>query len=140
LIDGPPGIGCPVHAAVTGADLLLAVTEPTPSGLHDLERIVKLAQTFQLQTMVLINKADLSEMYVQRIGDLARRFGLQVVGRLPFDPQIPRLLARGEVPLCLPSWAEGLRLVWLMIHAHLLEGRRPKEIRDAYVETATKSG
>ena len=133
LIDGPPGIGCPVHAAVTGADLLLAVTEPTPSGLHDLERVLQLAQMFQLQAKVLINKADLSERYVERVHGLTRKAQVQLVGCLPFDPRVPKLLAQGTVPLSLPAWAEGLRAVWLRIHAHLLEARRPEEARDAFL-------
>ena len=129
VIDGPPGIGCPVHAAVTGVDLLLAVTEPTPSGAHDLERLLELAGTFGLTTAVLINKADLSELYVQRIGQLARRAGAAVVGRLPFDPEISRLLARGQTPLSLLPVAEELRRAWLQVHfliqggsSHALQG------------------
>jgi len=121
VVDGPPGIGCPVHAAVTGADLLLAVTEPTPSGAHDLERLLELAGTFGLTTAVLINKADLSELYVQRIGKMARRMGSTVVGRLPFEPRIPRLLARGAAPLSLLPVAEELRRVWLQVH-FLMQG------------------
>ena len=121
LVDGPPGIGCPVHSAVTGVDLLLAVTEPTPSGTHDLERLLELAGTFGLTTAVLINKADLSELYVQRIGQLARRTGARVVGRLPFEPEIPRLLARGRAPLSLLPVAEELRRAWLQVH-FLMQG------------------
>jgi MinD superfamily P-loop ATPase len=123
LIDGPPGIGCPVHAAITGADLLLAVTEPTPSGVHDLERILRLASSFQLQTMILINKSDLSAGYVDRIHALAGRSGAQVAGQLPFDPEVPRLLARREAPLSLPSFADGLRSAWRAVQARLLEQR-----------------
>jgi MinD superfamily P-loop ATPase len=112
LIDGPPGIGCPVHAAVTGADLLLAVTEPTPSGVHDLQRLLELAQAFRLQAAVLINKADLSDRYTEEVQSLAARARAPVVGRLPFDPEVPRLLARGRAPLSLDRWAQGLRESW----------------------------
>jgi MinD superfamily P-loop ATPase len=121
LIDGPPGIGCPVHAAVTGADLLLAVTEPTPSGVHDLERILRLAQAFSLRAMILINKHDLSASYVGRIHELAGRSGVQVAGQLPFDKEVPRLLARGEAPLAVASFAEGLRAAWRAVLARLDE-------------------
>ena len=132
VIDGPPGIGCPVHAAVTGVDLLLAVTEPTPSGAHDLERLLELAGSFGLTMAVLINKADLSELYVQHIGQLARRVGATVVGLLPFDPNIPRLLARGQIPLSLLPVAEELRRAWVQVHflmlgdnSHALQGGVP---------------
>ena len=112
LIDGPPGIGCPVHAAVTGADLLVAVTEPTPSGVHDLERLLELAQAFGLQTAVIINKSSLSRKYVREVEYLAQRSDAPLLGRLPFDPAIPRLLAAGRTPLALPDWAGELGRSW----------------------------
>lgn len=130
LIDGPPGIGCPVHAAVTGADLLLAVTEPTPSGIHDLERLLQLAQTFRLHVAVLVNKADLSATYARRIQVLAEQRGAQVLGHLPFDPQVPRLLARGQMPLSLPAFEAELRATWNQIQA-LLETRAQRQTADA---------
>jgi MinD superfamily P-loop ATPase len=112
LVDGPPGIGCPVHAAVTGADLLLAVTEPTPSGVHDLQRLLELARTFRLPAAVLINKADLSPRYAGEVERLGAGMQTPIVGRLPFDPQVPRLLARGQAPLVLERWAAALREIW----------------------------
>jgi MinD superfamily P-loop ATPase len=127
LIDGPPGIGCPVHAAVTGVDLLLAVTEPTPSGIHDLERLLQLAGTFRLHVAVLVNKADLSTDYTRRIRGLAKRHEAQVVGHLPFDPQVPRLLARGQMPLSLPAFEAELGETWNQIQALLLETRAQRQ-------------
>ncbi len=121
IIDGPPGVGCPVHAAVTGTDLMLAVTEPTPSGVHDLERILRLAHLFQMRSMILINKSDLSSAYVSRIHELARRTDAPVVGQLPFDPQVPRLLARGESPLFIPSFAAELGAAWHQIRAEVFK-------------------
>jgi MinD superfamily P-loop ATPase len=112
LIDGPPGIGCPVHAAITGVDLLLAVTEPTPSGVHDLKRLLALAHGFRLPTAVLINKADLSESYAREVEGLALRGGASLLGRLPFEPQLPGLLAQGLDPLCRHPWAARLQEVW----------------------------
>ena len=112
LIDGPPGIGCPVHAAVTGVDLLLAVTEPTPSGFHDLARLLELARSFDLKVAVLINKAGLSERYTREVEALALDVGATPVGRLPFDSSIPGLLARQEKPLSLRGWGDALRESW----------------------------
>ena len=121
LIDGPPGIGCPVHAAITGADLVLAVAEPTPSGEHDLGRVLELCRTFKLPTAVLINKADLSVQPSRRIEAQARSAGARLLGRLPFSPEVPRLLAQGRAPFPLIPIAEGMNRLWLQLHALLLE-------------------
>ena len=86
LVDGPPGIGCPVTAAITGADLVLMVAEPGLSGLHDLERVLDLARHFEVPTLVCLNKYDLSLGLTERIeADCAAR-GVAVVGRIPFEP------------------------------------------------------
>ncbi len=119
IVDGPPGIGCPVHAALTGCDLALVVTEPTPSGEHDLARVLDLAGHFEVPVAVLINKADLSPGFVARIAQLARDRGAAVVGRLPFDREVPRLLARGEVPLRVDHFARPLRAAWDELTARL---------------------
>jgi len=126
LIDGPPGIGCPVHAAITGADLLVAVTEPTPSGVHDLERLLELSQAFKLSAAVVINKSDLSRKYVREVEHLAQRSDAPLLGCLPFDPAIPRLLAAKQPPLHLPGWAGELRRSWQTIQQILY-----KDIQEA---------
>jgi MinD superfamily P-loop ATPase len=112
FIDGPPGIGCPVHASVTGCDLALVVTEPTPSGEHDLERVLELLDHFRVAAAVLINKYDLSPPITVRIETLARRAGAQVVGKLPFSPDVPRALARRELPLAVEAVAIPLAAAW----------------------------
>ena len=85
LVDGPPGIGCPVIASVTGASAVLIVTEPTPSGLHDLERVLVLARHFRVPAMVLINKFDLSQEYCTRIEESALRLDAKVVARIRYS-------------------------------------------------------
>jgi MinD superfamily P-loop ATPase len=85
LIDGPPGIGCPVIASVTGTDLVLAVTEPTLSGLHDLERVRQLAGHFQTKIVVCVNKYDLNSEMTRRIEETCAKEGAQIVGRIPYD-------------------------------------------------------
>ena len=112
LVDGPPGIGCPVHASITGCDLALVVTEPTPSGEHDLERVLGLLDHFQVPAAVLINKHDLWSELTTRIEALANETNAAVVGRLPFSPAVPRALARGELPLAVEALAVPLADAW----------------------------
>jgi len=85
IVDGPPGIGCPVIASVTGATLVLAVTEPTVSGEHDLERVLALARHFSIPAAVCVNKWDLNPGMTGRIEDEARKAGARVVGRIRYD-------------------------------------------------------
>jgi MinD superfamily P-loop ATPase len=85
IVDGAPGIGCPVIASLAGADLALVVTEPTMSGLHDLERVVELARHFNIQSAVCINKFDLNEDMAESIERRSAELGAQVIGRVPYD-------------------------------------------------------
>ncbi len=85
IVDGSPGIGCPVIASITGADGVLIVTEPTLSGKHDLERVASLATNFGIQTLVCINKADVNPEEAREIADRARHHGMKVVGEIPYD-------------------------------------------------------
>jgi MinD superfamily P-loop ATPase len=85
VIDGSPGIGCPVIASITGADVVLIVTEPTLSGKHDLERVTQLTANFGIKTLVCINKADINVEMTEQIGKDAVRHGLKVVGKIPYD-------------------------------------------------------
>ncbi|MBK7701794.1 MAG: ATP-binding protein [bacterium] len=85
LVDGPPGIGCPVIASVTGASLVLAVAEPSVSGEHDLERINALARHFGTPIAVCVNKWDLNPEMTERIESRARQGGMRVVGRIRYD-------------------------------------------------------
>jgi MinD superfamily P-loop ATPase len=112
IVDGPPGIGCPVHAALTGCDRVLVVTEPTPSGEHDLRRALELVDHFRMRAAVLINKHDLAPALTRRIEGLARSAGAPVVGRIPFDRAVPRALARCESPLGVESFAGPLVSAW----------------------------
>lgn len=88
LIDGPPGIGCPVISTLTGADLLLAVTEPTVSGRHDLERLVELADHFKVPTAVCINKCDLDVETADGIASWCAERDIPIYGRIPYDKSV----------------------------------------------------
>ncbi|MBN2391561.1 MAG: ATP-binding protein [Anaerolineae bacterium] len=113
LVDGPPGIGCAVIAALSGADLALIVTEPTVSGAHDLERVLELAAHFNIPATVLLNKADLSPVQAEAITTYCAANGIPLVGSLPYDPTITDAMVRGE-PVTAGDGpaAEALRAAW----------------------------
>lgn len=96
LIDGPPGIGCPVTASMTGVDLVLAITEPTLSGIHDLERILKLAEHFKIPSMVCINKFDINLENTEQIDSYCRNNGSRIIGRIPYEPKVIEALVNGK--------------------------------------------
>lgn len=96
LGDGPPGTGCPVIASVSGADFVLMVTEPTVSGVHDLERVLQLVAHFGVPAGVVINKADLNADQAERIEELSRERGAQILGRIPFDRRVNDSLMAGK--------------------------------------------
>lgn len=85
IIDGPPGIGCPVISSVTGVDHAVIVTEPTITGLHDLQRIRELISGFGLKSRVIINKYDLNINMTGRIEEYCQSFDIPVAGKLPYD-------------------------------------------------------
>jgi len=96
VIDGSPGIGCPVIASVSGANAVILVTEPSLSGLHDLERILKVARHFRIPAYLVINKFDLNEKISAQIEEFAKREGLPLLGRIPYDPAVPRMMIAGK--------------------------------------------
>ena len=86
IIDGAPGIGCPVISSITGANAVLVVTEPTLSGRHDLERVVSLAAGhFQIPTFVCVNKYDLNEEMTDQIENFCHEMNINFVGKIPYD-------------------------------------------------------
>lgn len=115
LIDGPPGIGCAVHAALAQVSRILVVTEPTPSGEHDLLRLLETAAQFRVPGCVAINKFDLSPTGTAAIEAACAARGVEVIGRIPFDAAVPMALARGEVPLgerVAPDTDAAIRALW----------------------------
>jgi len=118
ITDGPPGVGCPVIAAVGGVTSALIVTEPTVSGIHDMQRAIELCRHFKVPVMVCINKFDLNLENTSRIEALAREGDLPVVGRVPYDPVFTRAMVQGKTLFEYDgegSAAEHLRLVWKRI-------------------------
>ncbi len=90
LIDGPPGIGCPVIASLSDTDLALIITEPTLSGMHDMSRAAELAGHFRIKTAVVINKHDLNPENTADIEKMCRERGIEVVGKIPFSEEVSR--------------------------------------------------
>jgi MinD superfamily P-loop ATPase len=88
LIDGPPGIGCPVISSVTGAHFVLIVTEPTTSGMHDMERVAGLARHFSIPAGMIVNRSDVNEAYTEKIRDFCRGRHITFLGGVPFEPEI----------------------------------------------------
>ena len=117
IVDGPPGIGCPVIASLTGATIVLVVTEPTVSGEHDLERVLKLARHFDMPAAVCVNKWDLNPEMSERIEDMARRSGAKIAGRVRYDRAVTaaQLQERAVVETPAPCVAD-IQQVWKNIN------------------------
>jgi MinD superfamily P-loop ATPase len=88
LIDGSPGTGCPVIASITGSDYALIVTEPTVSGIHDMERILAVIDFFHVKSGIVVNKYDLNESMTERIRGLADQYRCDFIGVIPYDKRV----------------------------------------------------
>jgi MinD superfamily P-loop ATPase len=114
LADGSPGIGCPVIASVTGADLVLAVTEPTCSGLHDVQRVVDLTSHFRIPLMLCINKWDINPEMADRIERETGQRGVRMAGKIRYDPAVTRaqIMKTTVVEYTGGAIAADMRAVW----------------------------
>jgi MinD superfamily P-loop ATPase len=112
LVDGPPGIGCQTTAALSGATLVVLVTEPSASGRHDMERLLAVTNRLGVPAVVVLNKADLAPGEETIIRNTASAMGAQFIGVVPFVQEIPSLLASCELlnscPRVLADVAGGL--------------------------------
>ena len=99
LVDSSPGVGCPVNASIISANLAVAVTEPSVSALHDLERALRLTEFLGIPTRVVINKADLNSDVVAAIRALCERAGVEIIGEIPFDPAVVDAMVLGLPPV-----------------------------------------
>ena len=113
ITDGPPGIGCPVISSLSGADLALIVTEPTLSGMHDLNRIIGVCNHFGVTSVVCISKCDLNEDNVRQIEDYCNNQQIEIISKIPFDKAVTEALVRG-VPVVEYSDGEISRQIKLM--------------------------
>jgi MinD superfamily P-loop ATPase len=121
IIDGSPGIGCPVIASITGASMVLIVTEPTVSGQHDMERVADLARHFEIPAMLCVNKWDLNPRIADEIESLAATQGIQVAGRVRYDRAVTDAQIRkaSVVEYQRNGCAEDIRRVWTAVSREL---------------------
>lgn len=94
IVDGPPGIGCPVIASLSGADIALIVTEPTLSGMHDMQRIIDVSAHFKINTKVVINKYDLNLENTKEIESMCKGKNIEVLGHIRFSKEINDSIVR----------------------------------------------
>lgn len=133
ISDGPPGIGCPVISSLSGASLALLVTEPTLSGIHDLERVLEVSRHFDVPAQVCINKYNINENNTRRIEDYCHAQGVDVIARIPFDNVFTEAMVRG---LPVVRYSDGkvsrqIKLLWQNIVARLTanKGQHHADIR-----------
>lgn len=126
IVDGPPGIGCPVISASAGANLALLVSEPGVSGIHDLERIISTLQHFKIPMLICINKADLYPDGAAAIERLAAEKGLTLTDSIPFDPSMPKAMTQALPITEFSPKSEASRAidqVWQQVQSALLGGK-----------------
>jgi MinD superfamily P-loop ATPase len=121
LVDGPPGIGCPVISASAGADMALLVVEPTIAGAHDLERVLSTTEHFGVPALVAINKADLNATRSDEVAAFCAERGIQVVGRIPYDTVVTEAMVQGRPVTAYTDGAvsAALRDVWECVKVRL---------------------
>jgi MinD superfamily P-loop ATPase len=98
ITDGPPGIGCPVISSLSGANSALLITEPTLSGIHDLERVIGVCRHFGVPALVCINKYDLNEENTRAVEKSCRNQRIEVISKIPYETKVSESIAEG-VPL-----------------------------------------
>ena len=121
VVDGPPGIGCPVISASAGMDLALHVVEPTVSGVHDLERIMATTDHFGVPSLVLINKADLNPARADEIAAFCAERGVELVGRIPYDTVVTEAMVQGRPVTAYTERpvAQALKETWSRVSARI---------------------
>jgi len=115
LTDGPPGLACPVIASIAGATAVLIVTEPTLSGHHDMDRVVELANHFEIPASICINKYDLNPNMTAVIEQYGKERGLPIFGKIPFDPIFTKAMVQKQTVIEYDGGcqaAQALRDIW----------------------------
>lgn len=129
IVDGPPGIGCPVISACAGADLGVVVTEPSLSGLHDLKRVLETLKHFRVPTVICINKADLFLEGTRLINEFAKSESIEVLGEIPFDEHILDAMLQGSPVTALfaesPA-SKSINQIWKKLSSTFLIQRESK--------------
>jgi MinD superfamily P-loop ATPase len=124
IVDGPPGIGCPVISAAAGADLALIVAEPTAAGIHDMDRVLATARHFRVPVLVCINKADIYPAGTAQIESYCRERDIETVGHIPFDATVTEAMVQGQPVTAFGPDApasQALAAVWQRMAARISE-------------------
>ena len=118
IIDGPPGIGCPVIASLSGVDFALIVTEPTLAGIHDMKRVMDVAKHFKINTKVVINKYDLNQRNTDEIKSECKHRNTEVVGLIPFAKEVSQSIAKAVpvVEYIKNGVTKEITSIWKKIH------------------------
>lgn len=120
ISDGPPGIGCPVIASLSGVSLAVVITEPTVSGLHDLQRLLALARHFSVPTAVCVNKWDINPQQTERIEAAAEAAGAVILGRIRYDRLVTQAQLQQKAVVELEAVAaDDIRVIWKQVTALL---------------------
>ena len=119
ISDGPPGIGCPVIASLSGADYSVLVTEPTVSALHDFERVADLVRHFHRPACLVVNKYDLNPALAERLEQLAEARDIEPLGRIPYDPVVveAQLALKSVVEFTTDGVSDAIRSIWKRLTA-----------------------
>jgi MinD superfamily P-loop ATPase len=113
IVDGPPGIGCPVNASLSGADFVVIVTEPTQSGLHDLKRLVDLLKIFKIPSAVIINKFDINTEMSKTIEEYLKPEGISLLAKIPFDKQFIKAIQNSKSIIEYDhSYENRFKIIW----------------------------
>ena len=124
IIDGPPGLGCPVISAITGVNLVLIVTEPTISGIHDMTRILEVTEHFNIPAVVCVNKEDINTENTEKLEKFCKEKGVQIVGKLPYDNITTEAMIEGKTVIEYSSgngeFSKGITQMWKKL-VHILE-------------------
>jgi MinD superfamily P-loop ATPase len=125
IVDGPPGTGCPVIAAISGMDLALLVTEPTVSGAHDLQRIVRVTQHFGVPALACVNKWDLNRSQAEQIAAWCVHQGVPVIGWIPFHQVVTEAMVRGQPVTAYSNGtvSQAVSALWTELKHHVRERR-----------------
>ncbi|MBN1687342.1 MAG: ATP-binding protein [Spirochaetales bacterium] len=126
LVDGSPGIGCPVVSSLSGADYIIFVTEPTVSGLHDLKRVNELRKIFDIPAGCIINKSDLNSEMAKQITDYLDQEGIQFIGNIPYDESFTKAMTNRQTIVEYDGSETGRSLseYWKTITEQLMQGEK----------------
>jgi MinD superfamily P-loop ATPase len=123
LIDGAPGIGCPVISSLNGVDAALIVTEPTLSAISDFKKVYEVARSFNIKVYVCINKCDLNSTNVRELERFCLKSGLEIIGMIPYDDEVPVFLSQKKFIIDNPLSSAGKEIInmWEKLERYLLD-------------------